>query len=295
MASFFDEVAKNKLKSFLLMAIFSALFAAIVYLFVLVLGGGLIALTIGIAIIIAYAAVVYFMGDRLVLSMSRAQEADPKQYKSLYDIVENLAIANQVKMPKIYVIKDPNPNAFATGRNKNKASVAVTTGLLGMMSNEQLEGVLAHEMSHIFENDVQFMMIAVVFAGAIGIIAIVLRNLFWFGGRGRNGGILVLIGLAAGFIAPLMAMLIRLAISRRREYMADANGARVIRNPEALASALKKIQAYSANPQSTPVQHANEMTASLYFSNPFKLKKMGSIFSTHPPIEERIKRLESMY
>jgi heat shock protein HtpX len=295
MASFFDEVAKNKVKSFLLLMLFSAFFAVIVYLLVLVLGGGYIALGIGIAVIIAYAAFVYFTGDKVVLAMSRAKEADPKEYKNLYDIVDSLATANQVKMPKIYVIEDPNPNAFATGKNRNNASVCVTTGLLKMMNNEELTGVLAHEMSHVFENDIQFMMIAVVFAGAIGIMAIILRNVFWFGGRGRNGGMLVLIGLAAGFLAPLMAMLVRLAISRRREYMADANGARVIRDPQALASALKKIQAYMASPKSVPVQHANEMTASLYFSNPFKFRSAANLFSTHPPIGERIARLEKMY
>ncbi len=299
MASFFDEIARNNLKSFILLAVFMLFFSAILYLVVFVLGGGIIAFAIGVLLLILYAAFSYFSGDRLVLAISRAKEADQKQYADLYASVEGLSSAMQIKMPKVYIIDDPNPNAFATGR-RSKPSVAFTSGLLSMMNKNELEGVISHELSHIGDNDILVMTIAIAFAGAIGLIAAYFRNMiFWgfgFGGGNRNnGGIFLLVAFAVGLLAPLFAILIRLAISRRREYMADANGARVTRNPAELASALKKIEAYEKNPRATPVMHANEITASLYFANPFKANSIMNLFSTHPPIEERIKRLEAMY
>ncbi len=298
MASFFDEIARNNLKSFLLLAIFAALFIGIIYLVVYLLGGGIFAFAIGAMIVLLYAVFTYYSGDRVVLAVSKAKEADEKQYQNLYASVEGLSSAMQIKMPKIYIINDPNPNAFATGR-KSKPSIAFTTGLLQMMGRDELEGVISHELSHISDNDTLVMTVAIAFAGAIGLIAAYLRlSVFFggFGGRGRNNeGPLLLVALAVGILAPLFALLTRLAISRRREYMADANGARVTRNPAELASALKKIQAYEKNPNSTPVAHANEVTASLYFANPFKAGNFANIFSTHPPIEERIKRLQTMY
>ncbi len=299
MASFFDEIARNKLKSILLMALFSALFFFFIYFFVLfVVGGGVVGFAIGGAIIIAYAAFAYFGGSKVVLKMSGAQKADSSKYPVLFDAVEGLAAASQIPMPEVYIINDPNPNAFATGRNKKHASVAVTTGLLSMMDKNELQGVIAHEISHIYDNDIQFMMLAVVFAGVIGLIAAFFRNMLFFGGFGENnrgGGVILIIGLVLSIIVPIVAFLIRLAISRRREYMADANGARITRSPQSLADALKKIAGYTTNPSVAPVKHANEMTASLYFSNPLKAKSVMNIFSTHPPIDERIKRLEQMY
>ncbi len=299
MASFFDVLSWNKAKSLLLMIIFTLFFAAIVYLFVEMLGGGVFGLSFGIIIVLGYALFSYYMGDKIVLKISRAKEADRKQYKNLYDTVEGLALANQIPMPKVYIINDQNPNAFATGRNKKHASVAVTSGLLSMMDKEELQGVLAHEVSHILDNDVLFMMIAVVYAGAIGLFSAWARNmLFWggVGGGGRNNeGIIFIIALALGILAPIFALFIRLAISRRREYMADANGARIIRNPRALAGALRKIQAYTSNPAAPPVARVNSMTAFLYFSNPFKASSMSNLLSTHPPIAKRIKILEDMY
>lgn len=298
MASFFDEIARNKVSSWILFGAFTLLFLGIIFLFELVFGGGLIVLVIGFILILIYGAFVYFLGDRAVLALSKAKVADRGQYTMLYDIVEGLAAAAQLPMPKIYVINDPSPNAFATGRNKKASSIAVTGGLLAIMNRQELEGVLAHEMSHVYNNDILFMMVAVVFAGAIGIVSAVVRNIFLFGGlggRNRNGGILILIALVIGILAPIIALLLKLAISRRREYMADANGARLIRDPGALASALKKIQQYSVNPQARPMANANEITASLYFSSPFKGSSIMNIFSTHPPIAERIKRLQAMY
>lgn len=302
MASFFDEISGNNLKSMLLLLIFSLFFIGIIFVFVALLGGGIFAFALGILVVILYAAFTYYTGDKVVLAFSKAQPADEKQYSVLYATVEGLSSAMQIKMPKIYIIQDPNPNAFATGR-KSKPSIAVTTGLLSMANRPELEGVIAHELSHVSDNDIMVMTIAIAFAGVIGLIAAFLRNLLWFGavgglgGRNKNGGALILLVLAVviGVLAPIFALLIRLAISRRREYMADANGARVTRDPAGLASALKKIEAYSANPNARGVMHANEVTAPMYFANPFTKKSLLGLFSTHPPIEERIKRLEAMY
>jgi heat shock protein HtpX len=299
MTSFFDEIAKNKLSSVLLLIIFGLFFAFIVYLLVVLLGGGLFGFIIGAIVIAAYACFSYFYGDKLVLKVSHAKEADPKEYKQLYNIIQGLALANQTPMPKVYIIQDPSPNAFATGRDRKHAAVAVTTGLLQMMDKRELEGVLAHEMSHILDNDILFMMIAIVFAGSIGLIAAFIRYSFLFGAVGRERGeaglIILIVALVMSILAPIFALLVRLAISRRREYMADANGARIIRDPAALAGALKKIEAYTQNPKTPPLAHANELTASLYISNPFKSNSWKNIFSTHPPIEDRIKRLQAMY
>lgn len=297
MASYFDEIAVNRFKSLILFAVFTLLFLGIIYMLMLLFGGGPILLSVGLVLILVYGLIVYFAGDRAVLALSKAKLADKAKYPVIYDTVEGLAAASQVPVPKIYIINDPNPNAFATGRNKKASSIAVTSGLLSMMNRNELEGVLAHEMSHVYNNDILFMMVAVVFAGAIGIISALVRGMFFFGGFGgrRNGGVLILVALVIGVLAPIFALLLRLAISRRREYMADANGARLIRNPGALASALAKIQAYTSNPQSRSMATANEITASLYFSSPFKAASIMNLFSTHPPIAERIARLKKMY
>lgn len=299
MASFFDEISKNKLKSILLMSIFIAFFAAIVYAFVWIFGGGILGFSIGLLIIFLYAAIVYFYGDKMTLKVAGAKEADKTKYTSLYSIVEGLSAATQVPMPKVYIVNDPNPNAFATGRNKKISAIAVTSGLLAIMDKRELEGVIAHEMSHIADNDVQFMMIAIVFAGAIGLIAAVLRMSLFFGGfrrvEGEGGAIILVVALVIGILAPIFALLIRLAISRKREYMADANGARLTRDPEGLADALTKIKNYTAQPNAQGVKAANEVNGSMYFSNPFRGKSIMNIFSTHPPIDDRINRLKKMY
>lgn len=299
MASFFDEIAKNQLRSIILLAIFFMFFLGIMYLVVYELGGGPIALIICAILIALYAVFAYYSGSKVILKVSGATKADPKQYHYLYDIVEGLALASQIKMPDVYIVNDPSPNAFATGRDKNHASIAVTSGLLAIMDKKELQGVIAHEMSHIYDNDILYLMIAIVFAGAIGLAAMILRSMFFFGGvrggRGEGGGIIVLIALAIGLLAPLFALLLRLAISRKREYMADANGSRLIRDPHSLASALTKIRDYSANPKTQPLKHPNELTSSIYFANPLKGKDIGNLFSTHPPIQDRIDKLEHMY
>ena len=299
MASFFNEISANRSKSVLMLLVFFMLFMGIVYLFSFYFGLGAFGLVIGAALILLYAAFVYYAGDKVVLKMSNAKPADRSAYSTFYSAAEGLSAATQVPMPSLYVINDPSPNAFATGRGKKHASIAATTGLLQMMDRSELEGVISHEMSHIANNDILFMMVAVVFAGAIGILAALIRNVFYFGSfgeRGRqNGGFIILIAFVISLLAPLFALLLRLAISRRREYMADANGARITRDPSSLVSALTKISAYSGAPNSKQVKHANELTASMYFANPFTTKSLSNIFSTHPPIDERIKRLKGMY
>jgi heat shock protein HtpX len=235
MASFFDEIGRNRIKSFLLLALFFLLFTGVVFIFTLFLGLGIFGLAISAILVAIYALFSYYMGGKVVLKISGAQKADPSKYHYLYDIVEGMALATQVKTPDIYIINDPNPNAFATGRDRKHASIAVTSGLLAMMDKRELQGVIAHEMSHVADNDIKFMLIAVVFAGVIGLVAAMFRGLFFFGGlgrgEGRNGGIIILIALVIGLLAPLFALLLRLAISRRREYMADANGGRITRIP----------------------------------------------------------------
>ena len=305
MASFFDEIARNRLKSLVLMAAFFALFAAVIAAVVLLLGGGPFAIIVGAVIVAAYALYSYLFGYKTALWLGGAKkEADRKQYASLYGTVEGLALAAQIPLPKVYVVDDPSPNAFATGRDRKISAVVVTSGLLSMMDRRELQGVLSHELSHIADGDIQFMTIAVVFAGVIGIVAVVMRNALLFGGIGMGGGrgrsgeggaILVILAVVLGILAPIAAMLIRLAISRKREYMADANGARMIRDPHALAGALRKLQAYEANPKAQPVRNANEINASMYISNPFSAKSIGNLFSTHPPLEDRIRKLEQMY
>lgn len=299
MASFFDEISKNRLRSALLMMLFGLLFFAIIYVIVWYFGGGIFGLALGAILIAGYAAFAYSSGSKVVLKISGARQADRAKYPSLFSAVEGLAAASQIPIPSVYIINDPSPNAFATGRDRRHASIAVTTGLLSIMDTEELQGVIAHEMSHIYNGDMQFMMIAIVFAGVIGLVAAIIRMSVFFGGfggrRGEGNFIVLIIALALSVLAPLFALLIRLAISRRREYMADANGGRITRNPGSLADALQKIKDYTSKPNAVPVQKANDMTASMYFSNPLRARSISNIFSTHPPIDERIKRLRQMY
>ncbi len=301
MASYFDEIARNRRMAILLFFLLALFFVFVVYIFSsLFLGFGLIGLIFSVSIVAIYSIAVYHSGNALVLKASGAKETKREDYPVLYTIISGLASAAQVPMPKVYVIEDANPNAFATGKNRDNAAIAVTTGLLNTMNNEELRGVLSHEISHIANNDIQYMMVAVIFAGAIGIIAAFARNFLFFNinirDRNNNGALVIIaVALILAVIAPLVALLVRLAISRRREYMADANGARLTRNPGALADALEKIKEFNERPESPPVKNATEATASMYFSSPFKKESIKNIFSTHPPIDERIRRLRSMY
>lgn len=237
----------------------------------------------------------YWNSDKLVLSVSRAHPADPAQYPDLHHIVENLAITAGLPKPRIYIIDDPAPNAFATGRNKEHAAIAVTSGLLSMMDKNELSGVLAHELSHIGNRDILLSTVAVVLVGFVALVSnFFLRASFWGGGGGRdregNNALVAVITILFMILAPIIATLLQLAISRKREFLADASGALLTRYPEGLASALRKLGSYPG-----PMQHANNATAHLFISNPFGPGAAKSfitrIFSTHPPIEERIKAL----
>ena len=237
----------------------------------------------------------YWNSDKVVVAMAGAKPADESHYRDLHNVVENLAITAGLPKPRVYVINDPAPNAFATGRDKEHAVVAVTTGLLGMMDRTELEGVLAHELSHIGNRDMLVSTIAVVLVGFVTLASdFFLRSAFW----GRGGGnrdekgnpILAIIAIALIVLAPIVATLMQLAISRKREFLADASGALLTRYPEGLANALRKISSYQA-----PMRRANNATAHLYISNPFGAKAamsgIAKLFMTHPPIEERVEAL----
>ena len=238
----------------------------------------------------------YWYSDSIVLRMAKAAPVDKNNAKELYNVVENLAIAAGLPMPKIYIINEQAPNAFATGRNPEHAVVAVTTGLLERLNRSELEGVVAHELSHIGNRDMLISTVAVVLVGFVALISDwFLRSLYWrgLGGRGRREGgniIFLLFGVFAALLAPLAATLMRLAISRKREFLADASGSLLTRYPEGLASALEKI-----SKDATPLRAARNATAHLWFDDPFKGKPKTSwlhkIFMTHPPVEDRIRAL----
>lgn len=236
----------------------------------------------------------YWFSDKLVLSMTGAKPATREEYFDFYTVTENLAITAGLPMPKLYVIDDPAPNAFATGRNEKYAVVAATTGLLSMMNRVELEGVIAHELSHVKNKDMLVMTVAVVLAGFIAIIADLFLRMSLFGGSGNNdsnrGGVLVAVVAVVGMIlAPIAAQLIQLAVSRRREYLADASGVLLTRYPEGLASALQKLGSYQA-----PMKSANHATAHLFIANPFGSKTgqfVNKLFATHPPIEDRVRQI----
>lgn len=234
----------------------------------------------------------YWFSDKIVLKMTNARPASREEFFDLYTVTENLAITAGLPMPKLYVIDDPAPNAFATGRNEKKAVVAATTGLLARLDRSELEGVIAHELSHIKNKDMLVMTVAVVLAGFIAIVADIFLRISMFGGdrdNGKAGVIFAILAVVAFILAPIAAQLMQLAISRRREFLADASGALLTRYPEGLASALQKIHDYPA-----PMQKANHATAHLFISNPFGAqagKFINRLFSTHPPVEERVKAL----
>ena len=236
----------------------------------------------------------YWWSHKLVVAMTGAKPADEREYANLHNLVENLAITAGLPKPAVYIVQDPAPNAFATGRNAEHAVVAVTTGLLGMLERSELEGVIAHELSHIGNRDMLVSTVAVVLVGVVALISdLFLRTTMWGGGnRGNNNRnpILAIIAVALIVLAPIVAMLLQLAISRKREFLADASGALLTRYPEGLASALRKIASYP-----TPMRHANNATAHLFISNPFGAtaarNALVKLFSTHPPVEERIKAL----
>ncbi len=258
--------------------------------------GNPIILYVAVFISVATNFYAYWASDKLVLSMSHARKATREEFFDLYTVTENLAMTAGLPMPKLYIIDDAAPNAFATGRDEKHAVVCATTGLLGLLSRAELEGVIAHELSHIQNRDILVMTVAVVLAGFVAIVAdIFLRMAFYGGGRDSRGGgnvIVLVLGIIGIILAPLAAQLIQLAISRRREYLADASGVLLTRYPEGLATALQKISSHNI-----PMRHKSHATAHLFIDEPFgkpEGKKAGwiqNLFSTHPPTEERVQKL----
>ncbi|MCX6772700.1 MAG: zinc metalloprotease HtpX [Candidatus Micrarchaeota archaeon] len=297
--SFYDQIAANKRNSYFLIFVVFALVFAVVYAFSFIfIDAGDFGFIVGAALAAIYITITYFFADSIVLSMSGAREAQKHEFPYLVNVVEGLSLAAGIPTPKIYVIDDAGLNAFATGTTPQKASVAFTTGLLKAMNRQELEGVAAHEISHIKNLDCRMGTLVVVMVGLIAILSdIGVRSMFWgrrggFGGggsdRGRGNGeaIFMIIGILIVILAPIVAQLVRLALSRQREYLADASGVQLTRYPPGLASALEKIKS-----SGSVVQRASETTASLYFANPLS---MGSLLSTHPPIDDRIKRIKEM-
>lgn len=238
-----------------------------------------------------YTLIQYFAAAKLALSMNGAKEIKKSDNPRLYRIVENLAITNGMQMPKVYVIDDNAPNAFATGRDPKHAHVAATSGILDLMDDRELEAVMAHEMGHVQNYDIRVMMIVFGLVSAIGLIADVFLRLMWFGGDSDEPPhpIFMVLGIVAAILAPIIAILVQAAVSRQREYLADATGAMTTRDPEGLASALEKLGSVS-----TATKRQNSSTAHLFFANPLKGKSLAKLFSTHPPIADRVARLRSM-
>ena len=289
----YSAIAANRRRSVLLVAIFVLVVGALGYVLgeLYAQGAGLVLLPLAVMIAVALAAGSYFAGDRIVLGLSKARQVSEAEQPILYNVMAALAAGAGLPMPSLYVIDDPAPNAFSTGRDPHHASIAVTTGLLNRLDRTELEGVLAHELSHVRNYDIRFMLLVTVLVGMAALISNWIMQSMWFGGRGRRrdsaGTILLVVGLVLAIITPLVAQLIRFAVSRQREYLADADGALLTRYPPGLASALRKI---AADPQ--PLKAANRASAPLYIATPFK--NAGRWFDTHPPIEDRIRRLESM-
>ncbi len=286
----YSEIDSNKRKTWVIMFIFVALIGAIGYF---LSAYWFQDAAIGILIIVmafAWAIFSFFSASKIALSMNGAHEIEEKDNPKLYRIVENLSITNGMPMPKVYLMDDPGLNAFATGRDPEHAAVAATTGIVKALSEAELEGVMAHEMGHVKNYDIRVSMIAFALVTVIAIISdVVFRSMIFGGNRREGGGYVQLIALAIWILAPLSAVLLQLAISRKREYLADATGALTTRYPEGLASALEKIKK-----QGSVTKNQNTSTAHLFFANPLKGDSFTKLFSTHPPIDDRIAKLRKM-
>lgn len=296
----YSQIAQNKAKTFLIVGLFIVFLSGLFYLIGTFFKDPATYLTMGLMISLFSSVGSYFYSDKIVLMTTGAKPASKEEYFDLYTVVENLSIAAGLPMPKVFVINDPAPNAFATGRNPKHAVVAATTGLLERLNRAELEGVIAHELSHVKNYDILLSTMVGVLVGTVAVAADwIMRSMFWGGidrdndSRDNRNPLLYIFFIVVLLISPIVATLIQLAISRRREYLADASGALLTRHPAGLARALQKISDY---PQS--MRHATTNTAHLFIANPFKSKKarsfMTSLFSTHPPIEDRIKILMSM-
>jgi heat shock protein HtpX len=300
----YEQIASNRRKTVALLVVAFVLLAAVGYAIGLVFGTGWFGLAIAIALAVLLQLASYFNGDRIVLASTRAREVSPEEQPRLHNIVEGLAIAAGVPKPRVWVVPEQAPNAFATGRDPEHASVAVTEGLLTTMDRIELEGVIGHELAHVVDRDILYGTIVATVIGAVVLLSEFFMRALWWGGIGgrrgndRGGGaadlFLFAIGFALIILAPLFGQLIRLAVSRNREYLADAQGAMLTRYPPGLISALHKLEAAP-----TAMRSANNATAHLWLNQPSRVEgdrmsTMERLFSTHPPLAERIRRLEEM-
>jgi heat shock protein HtpX len=286
----YRAIAKNKRNTVFTILLFLAIIGGLGWLAAYIYGN-LTIVIVTLVVAIGYALLQYFTADRQALSMSGAIEIRSKaDHPRLWRVVENLSIATGTPMPRVFVVSDPAPNAFATGRDPQHASVAATTGLLEIMDDAELEGVMAHELGHVRNYDIRLSMIVFGLVVAIGFISDMLVRMAFFGRNNNNSNPVVLIfGIIAMLIAPLVASLVQLAVSRQREYLADATGAMTTRHPDALARALLKLEAYGR-----PMQRQNSSMAHLWIADPLKPGLAARLFATHPPIADRVKRLEEM-
>ena len=285
----YSEIAANKRKTWVILTLFIAVVVGLGYLLSWMYDSPSLVYSALIFAVI-YSAITYFAGMKMSLAVNAAHEIQKSDNPRLWRIVENLSITEGLPMPRVFIMDDAAPNAFATGRNPEHAAVCATTGLLDMMSDTELEGVMAHELGHVKNYDVRVSMIAFALSAVISILAdFILRMTFFRDRDNNNNAIMLLIGVAVAIVAPLVALLIQMAISRKREYLADATGALTTRYPEGLASALEKIGQHGS-----AMRRQNTATAHLFFANPLKKSGISSMFSTHPPIEERVARLREM-
>jgi heat shock protein HtpX len=287
----YSDIAVNKRRTIEMMVIFLVFLVAIVWLFDRYLGGGTGIFYGGIVGALFYVIFTYYAGAKMALAVNAAQQIQKKDNPRLWRIIENLAITDGIQMPRVYIMNDRAPNAFATGRDPQHASVCVTAGLLDIMDDQELQGVIAHELGHIKNYDIRVTMTAFALTAIISLLADIMLRLTFFGGgdREENNQVFFILGIVAAILAPIVATMIQLAVSRQREYLADATGALTTRYPEGLASALEKIKQTGS-----VAKIQNTATAHLFFVNPLKAHSLTNLFSTHPPIDDRIARLRSM-
>lgn len=286
----YRAIAKNKRNTFFTILLFLAIIGGLGWLAAAIYGD-LTIVIVTLVVAIGYALLQYFTADKQALAMSGAIEIHSKaEHPRLWRVVENLSITTGTPMPRVFVVSDPAPNAFATGRDPQHAAVAATTGLLEIMDDAELEGVMAHELGHVRNYDIRLSMVVFGLVVAVGFISDMLVRMAFFGRNNNNSNPVVLIfGIVAMLVAPLVASLVQLAVSRQREYLADATGAMTTRHPDALARALLKLEAYGR-----PMQRQNSSMAHLWIADPLKPGLAARLFATHPPIADRVKRLEEM-
>jgi len=289
----YSDIAENKRKTLVIMFGFVVFVAFLVWIFDVVWGRGSTGVFYGGLIgSLVYALITYFAGARMALAVNGAREIKKSDNPRMYRIIENLSITDGLPMPKVYIMDDPAPNAFATGRDPKHSVVCATTGLLDIMDDEELQGVFAHELGHVKNYDIRVSMVAFALTAVISLLADIMLRMTWFRGDDRennNNQLFFVLGIVAAILAPLVATLIQLAISRQREYLADATGALTTRYPEGLISALQKLKK-----SGTVLRKQNTATAHLFFANPLKGHSLANLFSTHPPLDDRIKRLQEM-